>query len=339
MFIEITDRRGNIISLNTTHIGYFYTKVEPYPSCVCQMQGGKVMTAEFETMPELEDFVQKLIDAGLGGGLKQVDTYADLPQPGNKGVIYITKDTGQTYYWDPITLQYVKAGTSGKTGVYSTDTALPETVGSSITINKSDLVEILKPSVDYSEGSEIIGNNNVHGIIVGSDATTVTVKTITDLTIDNFQQVETLADLPPVNTPNILYYVKDIDEFRVWDDTTKTWVEPSHPIVYGDIALASAEPETFYVVDNVIKYTLDNSKWFYIGAIPEPYTDKIIFDGVSDTFDVPSVVEGKRFNCFINGVLNFEDQDYTVDRTVTPNRIKFDTIYDTFDTCNIVYLK
>lgn len=162
-----------------------------------------------------------------GGGLIQKDSYADLPETGNPGCIYITKDTGQTYYWDSNTKTYVKTGTTRRTGIYSSSVNLPEKLGQSITINKSDLTEILAGAVPYSEGSEVIGPNQTHGVIVSSTSTTVTVKTTADLVVNSFQQVPTESALPTTGQGNVIYYIQDIDEFRIWDISENKYVPPA----------------------------------------------------------------------------------------------------------------
>lgn len=222
---------------------------------------GRTLYGMFDTEAERDEFYETLRELTIGGGLVQEDSQADFPTQGNKHKIYLAKDTGQTYYWDEVSKTYMTIGTAGKTGVYSTAMKLPETIGASKTIKKSDLTEILKPSVPYSEGSEVIGDNSVHGIIVSSTATTVEVKTITDLTIDSFRQVEKVADLPKVGGANILYYVQEDDEFRIWDVKNNVWEEPFHPIIFHDEKVVDAKRDTFYVVGNKIKYTTDNVNW------------------------------------------------------------------------------
>lgn len=209
--------------------------------------------------------VDKLMDkAGMGGGLVQKDTFSDFPDEGSAGFIYIAKDTGATYYWDEITSTYISVGTSGRTGVYSVAQPLPSIVGTTTTINKSDLIEILKPTVDFSEGSEVIGDNSIHGIIVSSTSTTVDVKTITDLTIDSFQQVNTINDLPTTGKDNILYFVKDTEDFKIWNGTT--YIDNRHPIVIGSVPIAQAKLDTIYVDGTTIKYTTDNINWVEIST-------------------------------------------------------------------------
>lgn len=234
---------------------------------VIYLTNGTKFIENFATEKEAEEEVEKVREAAkAGGGLLQKNTLDDFPKTGNAGTIYIAKDTGQTYYWDPVSKTYVKTGTAGRTGVYGYDKELPTTVGSTITVKKSELNEILKPSVDYSEGSEVIGNNSIHGIITKVEGDNVTISTITDMTIDSFRQVDTEGDLPNEGVGNVLYYVKELDDFRIWDETNKKWVKPFHPIIFHDENVADAKRDTFYVVGDKIKYTKDNVNWIEIDS-------------------------------------------------------------------------
>lgn len=232
---------------------------------------GRTLYGMFDTEVERDEFYEILQELMIGGGLVQEDSQSDFPNRGNKHKVYLARDTGQTYYWDEVSKTYITTGTAGRTGVYSTTLNLPETIGASKTIKKSDLTEILKPSVPYSEGSEVIGDNSVHGIIVSSTATTVEVKTITDLTIDSFKQVEKVSDLPTAGVTNVLYYVQEDDEFRIWDVKKNAWEEPFHPIVYGDVPAADARLYTIYVVDNKMRYTIDNTTWIEVDKHVDEY--------------------------------------------------------------------
>ena len=93
-------------------------------------------------------------------------------------------------YWDKATGTYIKVGTAGRTGIYRSTTNLNNKVGATTVVNKSDLEEIVKPTVDYADGSDVYGPNDVHSTIISSDANTVTVKTTMDLGTDSFVQIE-----------------------------------------------------------------------------------------------------------------------------------------------------
>lgn len=191
---------------------------------VIYLTNGTKIIEKFETEEEAEEEVAKIREVmKSGGGLIQKDSFGDFPETGNSGNIYIAKDTGQTYYWDNSSKTYISTGTAGRTGFYSTTEDLPTTIGQSTTINKSSLTVLVEPTVAYSEGSEVIGANAAHSLIISSSGSTVTVKTIMDATIDSFRQVATEANLPAVGQNNVLYAVKDINEFRVWDEENQEY--------------------------------------------------------------------------------------------------------------------
>lgn len=265
MFLKLKDgRKLNLFYLSDCFVGKHDKTI-----VIFYLVNSTKLLEGYATPKEAEDRVKEVneaMEAARGGGLVQKDTFSDFPDKGNKGFVYIAKDTGQTYYWDPVSKTYVKTGTAGRTGVYSYNKDLPSVVGTSIVVKKSELNEILKPTVDFSEGSEVIGDNAIHGIITNVNGDNVTITTVTDLTIDSFRQVATLNDLPTSGVDNILYYVQDIDEFRIWDETNKKWVKPFHPIIFHDEKIADAKLNTLYVAGNTIKYTTDNVNWIEIDS-------------------------------------------------------------------------
>lgn len=246
---------------------------------VIYLTNGTKFIERFATEEEAEQEAELIREAAkAGGGLLQKDSLNDFPKTGNSGTIYIAKDTGQTYYWDKVSKTYIKTGTAGRTGVYSYNKDLPSVVGTSIVVKKSELNEILKPTVDFSEGSEVIGDNAIHGIITNVNGDNVTITTVTDLTIDSFRQVATLNDLPTSGVDNILYYVQDVDEFRIWDSTNGKWVEPFHPVIFNNVpAIADARLNTLYIDGDIIKYTPDNVTWVEIsgGAAMKEYLSDV----------------------------------------------------------------
>lgn len=219
LFVEVDDRVFNTIHFST--IDKADLDDEYFVHIV--LRTGETLMARFDTEADRDEFFDELMNSSMSGGLVQVDTFGDLPEKGNPGCIYITKDTGQTYYWDDNSQTYISTGTAGRTGYYSTTQDLPTTLGQQTTINKSDLTVLVEPTVDYSEGSEVIGANAAHGLIVANSGSTVTVKTIMDATIDSFRQVDTEDDLPAVGQANILYAIKDVNEFRAWDLENNEW--------------------------------------------------------------------------------------------------------------------
>ena len=188
----------------------------PSYNVVAHYNGPTKLVFKFETEAARDEFVEKL-DAMSLGGMTQKDTFADFPKTGSPSGIYLAKDTGQMYFWDEVLKTYEKLGVSRKGGVYSYNNVINNTIGHISTIKKSDLTELVKPSVAFMDGSEVIGNNSVRGVITQSDAETVTVRTITDLVIDSFVQVDTEAELPEHGAENVLYFRKDINTMMYWD--------------------------------------------------------------------------------------------------------------------------
>ena len=277
MFIKLKDgRKLNLFYLSDCFIGKHDKTV-----VIFYLVNNVKIIEGYATPEEAEARVKEVdlaMEAARGGGLIQKDTFSDFPDKGNKGFVYIAKDTGQTYYWDEVTKTYISTGTAGRTGVYNYNGDLSAVIGATTTVKKSDLIEILKPTVDFSEGSEVIGNNSVHAIITGVNGDNVTITTVTDLTIDSFRQVATLNDLPTSGVDNILYYVQDIDEFRIWDSTNGKWVEPFHPVIFNNVpAIADARLNTLYIDGDIIKYTPDNVTWVEIsgGAAMKEYLSDV----------------------------------------------------------------
>lgn len=61
------------------------------------------------------------------------------------------------------------------------------------------------------------------------------------------------------------------------------------------------------------------------------------FDGDITTFDLP--IDNKTLNVFINGVYLTENEDYTIDRNVTPNTITFLETWEEGDLCTITWIE
>lgn len=86
------------------------------------------------------------------------------------------------------------------------------------------------------------------------------------------------------------------------------------------------------ITGNVISAVLDTKDIISV-AIRQ---GSLTFDGEKDTFDLP--MSNQKYAVFINGLYMTEGIDYTVDRDSMPNTITFDTVYDDFDTCSLVWL-
>lgn len=61
------------------------------------------------------------------------------------------------------------------------------------------------------------------------------------------------------------------------------------------------------------------------------------FDGVETVFTLP--IDNKSISVYINGMYLTEDEDYTIDRSVTPNTIEFIELWEDTDLCTIVWVK
>lgn len=229
MIIDVNDR-----PLNLYQVFYYYTRDEQkddgstsYNLCF-RLTDGRIIIEEFDSEEARTSKIETDLETASLGGLKQTDTYSDLPEKGSQGAIYIVKDTGQTYYWDTETETYIKTGTAGRTGVYATHESLAPNIGGRVTLDKTYFQEVVPASVDFMDGSDIIGPRFIHGIIASSTDTTITVQTVTDFVFENFLRVPTLQDLPQVSHALVeeLYYVEDIGEFRVLAQTKDSWVRP-----------------------------------------------------------------------------------------------------------------
>lgn len=266
MFIEVEDRMFNIFHFSTVD----KADIDNEYLCHIVLRTGETLIAKFDTAEARDEFYDR-IQNGLGG-LIQVETYDELPTNGSPSNIYLTKDTGITYYWDKVLKQYVTTGSGGRKGVYEYVNDLPTTLGEVVTINKSDLRELVKATVDFMETSDVIDGEGTRGIITKNGETTVEVVIVPDQTIDSFKQVATEADLPETGKTNILLYVQDIDEFRIWDNNIPGWVDPFHPIRFDStVTPETARTETLYIDETEARYTIDNIEWKYITSEARPY--------------------------------------------------------------------
>lgn len=232
MFLTIKDiSTGTLIEepLNIYTINFVYVKEETVNDTIeyrliYVLDNGIIKIEAYQSREEVD---AKLADLGnvSVGGLIQENSYKDFPEIGNASTIYIAKDTGQMYFYDDVLKNYEKIGVSRKGGVYSYNGVIQSTIGAVTTLNKDDLTELVKPSVAFMDGSEVIGNNSVRGVITESTETTVTIRTITDLVIESFVQVPTEADLPTNGAVNVLYFVKELEAFRVWNADSASYVE------------------------------------------------------------------------------------------------------------------
>lgn len=221
MFIQVNGRPLNVYS-----IMYHYSRDVIKPdgttsyNVYYRLTDGRIIEEEFSDASTRDTKITEVSETLVGGGLIQENTYSDFPEEGKDGILYLAKDTGQMYFWDETLATYEKTGVSRKGGVYTYNNTLSNTIGATAQINKSDLTEIVKPSVEFMDGSEVVGTNHTRAVIIKSNKTTVTVRTIVDLVIDSFVQVATESDLPTSGVSNVLYFIKDQKVFKVWDNGT-----------------------------------------------------------------------------------------------------------------------
>lgn len=324
---------------------------------VIYLTNGTKLIENFKTEAEAEQEVERIRSAMQqgSGGSQQVDSFKDLPETGNPGTIYIVKDSGQTYYYDEVTKTYIAIGQSGRTGIYSYDGSLPAKIGDSIDIDKSDLEEILKPSSDYKEGSTVIGLNSIQGVITKINDTTVTVKSITNSTLESFRELENESELPEVGQRNTLYYIKDTNEFKIWDSDTSKYIDPINTIILKDTDVKDAKLNTLYVANNSIKYTSNNLTWNYLASEAQPYEQgknyykgilvyhnntlvKTLKDGPSNstapniTAAFTSDIDSDKFEVIVDGSINSNviyditgqldgtKQTFVISKTITPDK-------------------
>lgn len=173
--------------------------------------------------------------------------------------------------------------------------------------------------------------------------------------IDGRQEYDTLAAMKDVKDmqmpPMILGFCLEDEQIYLYkksntkDPTLGKWrplsVDVELNVKFEDVNVEDADVDVLYVVGEDVKYTHNNSIWIYLN--PQFKTQKkllrnmITFNGQDVTFNLPSDLENMEFEFYINGIRNFEGHDYNVDRTVVPNTITLDTVYDSYDTCNASY--
>lgn len=115
-------------------------------------------------------------------------------------------------------------------------------------------------------------------------------------------QKNTIAQFPTIGDENTLYISKKDKNSFYWDGS-------KYQQITSDIAHISVGLETA----------------------------TIEFDGILDTFDLPE--DDISYNVYVNGIYYTEDEDYTIDRTVSPNQIIFYEIYDDYESCTLTYFK
>lgn len=90
-------------------------------------------------------------------------------------------------------------------------------------------------------------------------------------------------------------------------------------------------------VEDALQDDVSLKNLILVSAKASDQTEQIVFDGVATTFNLISVLKDDNYKVVINGLEQTKGTDYTIDRTVLPNTITFDIVYDTFDECVLIY--
>ena len=144
-------------------------------------------------------------------------------------------------------------------------------------------------------------DTNNHLICTMSDGSTQDAGEIPGGKGGGLVQVNNKIDLPAQGTDNTLYLTKNDGTLYYWDGTKYKSISSSGG---GEID---------------IKTSLD-----------------ITFDGIETTFNLP--IDDKQVMVYLNGIYLTEDEDYSIDRTVTPNTITFIEAWEESDICTIVWI-
>lgn len=117
-------------------------------------------------------------------------------------------------------------------------------------------------------------------------------------------------------------------------------------IVQKDTSLqfpSSGDENTLYIAKNEkTTYYWDGTKYQKIISdatqiLAKLKTYSIEFDGTSDTFDLP--LDDISYNVYVNGIYYTESEDYSISRTVSPNQIIFNDVYENYESCTLTYLE
>lgn len=117
-------------------------------------------------------------------------------------------------------------------------------------------------------------------------------------------------------------------------------------IVQEDTSLqfpSLGDENTLYIAKNEkATYYWDGTKYQKISSdatqiLAKLKTYSIEFDGTSDTFDLP--LDDISYNVYVNGIYYTESEDYSISRTVSPNQIIFNDVYENYESCTLTYLE
>lgn len=163
-------------------------------------------------------------------------------------------------------------------------------------------IPLPKDGVDGLSITKVEIDKNKHLICTMSDESTIDAGEIPGGTSEGLVQVNNLASLPTQGKEDTLYLTLNDDTLYYWNNIDKIY----RPISGGTGA-------------NSIDFK----------------TSTIEFDGAQTIFDLP--IDNKKISIFVNGMYLTENEDYTIDRTVSPNTITFLEIWESTDLCTVVW--
>lgn len=169
------------------------------------------------------------------------------------------------------------------------------------------IVPLPKDGVDGKDGLSITNvqiDDNKHLICTLSDNSTIDAGELPGGTGGGLIQVNNKRFLPPVGAEDTLYLTKDDDVLYYWSEQDKLY----RPVTGGAGA----------------------------NGIDFKTSSDIIFDGVETTFDLP--IDNKKVSIYINGIYLTEEEDYTIDRTASPNTVTFIELWEDTDLCTVVWV-
>lgn len=174
--------------------------------------------------------------------------------------------------------------------------------GTDLIIETNDGVQLTMHFPTPKDGISIVNveiNNQNHLICTLSDNSTIDAGEINGIG-GGLIQKNKVSQFPSIGKEDTLYLEKDTETLYYWNGT-------KYELLSEGTGSAKLE------------------------------TAKIEFDGINDTFNLP--IDNVNMNVYVNGIYYTEDEDYTIDRTVTPNTITFTEIYEDWESCRITYIK
>lgn len=149
-------------------------------------------------------------------------------------------------------------------------------------------------------------NADNHLICTLSDNSTIDAGELPGGTGGGLVQVPQFSSLTSPGQDDTLYLTKDDGALYYWNSSSNKYQK-----IVGEAVVADLKPVDLKT---------------YAPA----------FDGVETTFNLP--IDDKEFNVFIDGLFMTEGEDYSIDRTVSPNQITFFELWDESDICTIVWV-